>query len=249
MFGIRLPINFQSPLRAVGIIDFYRRWHITLTRVIARFLFTPLSITGTRFAMRRKLKGIRAKAVSSWAPLLLNFLVIGMWHSASITFVFFGAAHGLWYIVEVEVRSTRRWKRFAKETPGWIRGFAGGAITTLLITASFALARSPNLPVFFRLFTSLGGDWTDSGLDFPSMMGIARRLAFALAVIYFAPNAYEMLQRYRPGIPTFKVASTTPPLFRFLWRPTFFWGLVVAALGLLVLNRLAQPVPFVYGIY
>jgi len=46
LFGLRLPINFDSPLRASGIVDFYRRWHITLTRVIARFLFTPLSLWG-----------------------------------------------------------------------------------------------------------------------------------------------------------------------------------------------------------
>ena len=50
LFGIRLPINFDSPLRATGIVDFYRRWHITLTRVIAVFLFTPLSVWGTRVA-------------------------------------------------------------------------------------------------------------------------------------------------------------------------------------------------------
>jgi alginate O-acetyltransferase complex protein AlgI len=249
MFGIRLPINFKSPLRAVGIIDFYRRWHITLTRVIARFLFTPLSIAGTRFAMRRKLKGVRSKALSLWGPLLLNFLVIGLWHSASVTFVFFGLAHGIWYVVETEMRSSRRWKKFAKSSPGWFRGLTGGAITTLLIIVSFALARAPSLHVFSALLGSLDGSWTSTGTDLGSWIGIVRRLAIALAIIYFAPNAYEMLERYRPGISTWTVASTTLPIFRLRWRPTLLWGAFAAALGLIVFSRLAAPVPFVYGLY
>ena len=247
MFGIRLPINFKSPLRAVGIIDFYRRWHITLTRVIARFLFTPLSVAGTRYAMRRRLRGVRAKTISLWGPLLLNFLVIGVWHSASVTFVIFGLFHGLWYVVETEIRSSKRWKKVSR-LPSTARTACGMLYTSILITISFALARSPSLSVFFGVFGNLDGDWTSVGEVGP-FLGIARRLIGALAIIYLAPNAYELLERYRPGITTWNVVSLTPPIFRFRWRPTFIWGLFVAALGVAAFSRLAQPVPFVYGIY
>ncbi|MEO6225840.1 MAG: MBOAT family O-acyltransferase [Sphingomicrobium sp.] len=249
MFGIRLPINFRSPLRAVGIIDFYRRWHITLTRVIARFLFTPLSVMGTRYVMRRRIKGTSAKVISLWVPLILNFLVIGVWHSASITFVLFGLFHGLWYVVETEVRSSRRWKGFAANSPGGRRAALGMAMTFVLITVSFALARSPNLNVFAGMFGNLAGDWTNIGEGVGPFLGIIRRLAIALAIIYLAPNAYELLERYRPGIVTWQVPSTTPAWLRVRWRPTLLWGLVIALLGLTVFGRLAQPVPFVYGIY
>ena len=248
MFGIRLPINFKSPLRAVGIIDFYRRWHITLTRVIARFLFTPLSVAGTRYAMRKRLKGVRAKVCSLWGPLLLNFLVIGVWHSASITFVIFGLFHGLWYVVETEVRSSKRWKQRSR-SPSLFRSAGGMLYTSLLIAISFALARSPSLEVFFGLFTGLSGDWTNLGEGLGPFLGIVRRIVVAFAIIYLAPNAYELLDRYRPGITTWNVPSTTPPLFRFRWRPTLLWGVFVAALGFAVFSRLAAAVPFVYGIY
>jgi D-alanyl-lipoteichoic acid acyltransferase DltB (MBOAT superfamily) len=247
-FGIRLPINFKSPLRAIGIIDFYRRWHITLTRVIARFLFTPLSIVGTRYAMRKRLRGFRAKAISLWGPLLLNFLVIGVWHSASVTFVIFGLFHGLWYVIETEVRSSKRWKKLSR-SPNLLRSAAGVLYTSILIAISFALARSPSLEVFFGMFANLHGDWTNMGEGVGPILGIVRRLIFALAIIYLAPNAYELLQRYRPGITTWDVRSTTPAILRLRWRPTLLWGLFVAALGLAVFSRLAQPVPFVYGIY
>jgi D-alanyl-lipoteichoic acid acyltransferase DltB (MBOAT superfamily) len=248
MCGIRLPINFKSPLRAVGIIDFYRRWHITLTRVIARFLFTPLSVAGTRYAMRKRLKGVAAKAVSLWGPLILNFLVIGVWHSASITFVVFGLFHGLWYVIETEVRSSKRWKKLSR-SPSLMRTAAGMVYTSLLITISFALARSPSLDVFVGVFANLHGDWTNIGEGVGPFVGIVWRLTFALAIIYLAPNAYELLERYRPGITTWNVPSTTPTMLRFRWQPTLAWGLFVAALGLAVFSRLAQPVPFVYGIY
>ena len=248
MFGIRLPINFKSPLRAIGIIDFYRRWHITLTRVIARFLFTPLSVAGTRLAMRKRLKGPRAKALSLWGPLLLNFLVIGIWHSAAITFVVFGLFHGLWYVVETEVRASKRWKQLGRSRSP-LRNAAGLLYTSALIMISFALARSPSLDVFFGIFANLHGDWTNLGEGAGPFLGIVRRLLFAFAIIYLAPNAYELLERYRPGITTWNVPSTTPVMLRLRWRPTLLWGLFVAALGLAVFSRLAAPVPFVYGIY
>jgi D-alanyl-lipoteichoic acid acyltransferase DltB (MBOAT superfamily) len=231
----------------VGIIDFYRRWHITLTRVIARFLFTPLSVAGTRYAMRERFRGMLAKAVSLWGPLILNFLVIGVWHSASITFVVFGLFHGLWYVIETEVRSSKRWKKLFRE-PSRVRTAVGMLYTSLLIMISFALARSPSLSVFVDVFRNLQGNWSDFGETGP-FLGIVRRLIFALGIIYLAPNAYELLERYRPGITTWNVPSTTPQLLSFRWRPTLLWGVFVAVLGLAVFNRLAQPVPFVYGIY
>ena len=61
MFGLRYPINFFSPFKATGILDYYRRWHMTLTRVIARFLYTPLSIIGTRYSAQRRLSPLPAR--------------------------------------------------------------------------------------------------------------------------------------------------------------------------------------------
>lgn len=249
MFGIRLPFNFESPLRAVGIIDFYRRWHITLTRVIARFLFTPLSIMGTRFAMRRKQKGVPARLISLWIPLLINFIVIGLWHGPALTFILFGTAHGIWYVIETEVRATKRWKRFRMNSSNLLRSMIGAAVTVPLLIVSFALFRSPSLAVFGDLLASLNGDWTRSGFDKGPLLGILRRLGFAYAILYLAPNAYELLARYRPGIRSFAVPSNTLPILRLIWRPTLIWGLFIAILGLAVLEFLSRSAPFVYRLY
>jgi len=68
MLGIRFPINFYSPLKAVCIVDYYRRWHITLTRVIVRFVYTPLSIQGTRWAINSRRPALATNIASIWIP-------------------------------------------------------------------------------------------------------------------------------------------------------------------------------------
>jgi D-alanyl-lipoteichoic acid acyltransferase DltB (MBOAT superfamily) len=251
MFGLRLPINFNSPLRATGIIDFWRRWHITLTRVIAKVLFTPLALAGTRFAGRHRLKGWSAKLVAVWLPILLNFEVIALWHGAQATFFAFGIFHGLWFIFETEVRATRRWKAFAKKTSPNLRRYLGQAITFAPLVISFALFRSHSMADFGHLLAGFGNDWlgvlhSSEGRALSTILPLAY-LILAFAIIWLAPNANEMMRKYRPGIVTFSVPSTTPRFARLTWRPTLFWALLVMALALKIAFSLNAPTPFVYG--
>ena len=250
MFGLRFPINFNSPLRATGIVDFYRRWHITLTRIVARFLFQPLSIMGARFAGGHDLKGVPARLVSAWAPLMVNFLVIGIWHGASWTFVLFGLVHGGWFILETETRRLRAWKRFAKATSERLRRRLGQVITFIPLMITFSLFHSHSLGDFLRLFDYMQADWLDffdRGRSHFILKQSYPWLISAFAVIWLAPNAYEMAARYKPGIVTFPAVSHTPGIMRWAWRPNLLWGAITAVGGLLVLRALGAPAPFVYG--
>jgi D-alanyl-lipoteichoic acid acyltransferase DltB (MBOAT superfamily) len=245
MFGLRFPCNFDSPLRATGIVDFYRRWHITLTRVIARFLFTPLSLWGTRMALQSGLKGWRMKVLSAWLPFWINFEVIALWHGATVVFVVFGLVHGLWYILETEIKSAKAWRAYKKKTPDGVRRVAGQALTLLPLLLTFALFRSASLQDFCAL--------VNSAIQAPAASGDVlggrgwRMLAFGFAVIWLLPNAYELLRRYRPCIVTFANQSTTPQWLRFCWRPAGLWGAILAALSVCVLMSLHKPAPFLYG--
>ena len=250
MIGVRLPMNFDSPLRATGIIDFYRRWHMTLTRVISRFLFSPLSIAGTRYAARWRLKGIAAKLPSLWLPLIINFTVIGLWHGPRLTFVVFGLIHGTWYVIETEFRGAKWWKKKRKTIPEWRRKFAGAIIAIPLLVLTFALFRSPTLAVFVDILHSLGSTATvpkGAVLPFDKMPVIRLVLAFAIAGL--APNAYEMLGRYRPAIRSFVNPSTTPRWFAFRWRPNIIWAGLLFALAMLAMHEMATVTPFVYQVY
>ena len=249
LFGLRLPQNFDSPLRATGIIDFYRRWHMTLTRVIIVFVFTPLSLWGTRAAVARGLRGWRGRLLSAWVPLVLNFQIIALWHAAKYTFVAFGVVHGIWYVIETEVRRSKRYRRFAARSSERFRTIVGVIATTIPLSLTFALFRSPNLHIFWILLRSLGphgfaptemnagvvAPWT-----WPAMGLIA-------VLVYLTPNIYELLRDEHPAIPTFENRSITPLALRFKWRPTLVWGLSAIALLITALTRIGAPSPFLYA--
>jgi alginate O-acetyltransferase complex protein AlgI len=87
MFGFRLPENFNRPYSAVSITDFWRRWHMSLTRFFRDYVYIPLG--GNRFG-----------EATTYRNLLLVFVLCGLWHGAAWTFLAWGLYHGIWLIVE-----------------------------------------------------------------------------------------------------------------------------------------------------
>lgn len=93
LFNITLPINFNSPYKALDIQDFWRRWHITLSRFLREYVYIPLG-------------GNRKGEFRTYTNLLATFILGGLWHGAGWTFVFWGALHGL------ALMTHRAWKAF-----------------------------------------------------------------------------------------------------------------------------------------
>lgn len=109
MFNIKLPYNFNSPYKAKDIQDFWRRWHITLSRFLRDYIYIPLG--GNRVSEGRILSN-----------LMITFLLGGIWHGAGWTFLFWGFLHGLALVLH------RLWSRTGLNLPGWL---------SLLITFNF----------------------------------------------------------------------------------------------------------------
>jgi len=86
LFNIKLPINFNSPYKATSIQDFWRRWHMTLSRFLKDYLYIPLG-------------GNRKGEARTYANLFITFLLGGIWHGAGWTFVFWGALHGIALVI------------------------------------------------------------------------------------------------------------------------------------------------------
>ena len=82
MFHLELPVNFNSPYKAASILEFWQRWHITLTRFLRTYIYFPLG--GSR----------KGKFRTMWNVLMV-FLVSGIWHGAAWTFILWGAVHGI----------------------------------------------------------------------------------------------------------------------------------------------------------
>lgn len=242
MFGVRFPINFNSPLKSVGIVDFYRRWHMTLTRVISRFLFSPLSLAGTRFSAARQLGTLQSRALGLWGPLLLNFEVIALWHGASLPFALFGLVHGSWYVLETEVRRSRLWKAWRERSPDGLRRVLGRALFVLPMALTFAIFRSKSLAATGDLFSQLVTGSLAADRSMPTRRAV-EMLGIAFSIIYFLPSSVELLRRYRPGIMTYESTAYGPDI---VWRPNWLWAAFWTFLILTSLYFVSRQQPFLY---
>ena len=121
LFGFRLPENFNSPFKAVSVKDFWRRWHMTLSRFLADYIYIPLG-------------GNRRGKARQCLNLFVVFLVSGLWHGANWTFVVWGLMHGLAEIFETLFPKLRfKWE--------WLNRL----ITAAFVTLSFSVFRSTSL--------------------------------------------------------------------------------------------------------
>ena len=126
LFNVDLPINFHSPYKATSIIDFWRRWHITLSRFIRDYLYIPLG-------------GNRRGAARQYMNLLAAMLLAGLWHGAAWTFVLWGGLHGAYLALNHLFRRLSR--RFALRVPGW----AGWAVTFACVNVAWVFFRADSL--------------------------------------------------------------------------------------------------------
>ena len=144
MFGIRLPLNFDSPYKAASIIEFWRRWHMTLSRFLREYLYIPLG-------------GNRHGALRRYLNLFVTMLLGGLWHGAGWTFVAWGAAHGALLALNHGWRALRG--RFAPG-PGWIAGgerALGAALTFVAVFAAWVLFRAENLGSAVSILRGMAG--------------------------------------------------------------------------------------------
>ncbi len=100
--GVRLPVNFNSPLKSTSLVEFWGRWHVTLTRFLTAYLYTPIVLTLTRRRMAGGKPILRGKRSSPSAvvsliavPTLLTMGISGFWHGAGTQFIVWGLLHGL----------------------------------------------------------------------------------------------------------------------------------------------------------
>lgn len=136
MLNIRLAQNFDSPLRAVSLIDFWRRWHITLSNFITTYIYTPLVRSHPPITFAKSL----------WA-ILATMLLAGLWHGAAWTFAAFGLVHGL------GLCANHLWRRTKRKIPG----AAGWLLTFLTVNAGFVFFRAQDFKAAFRVFAGMAG--------------------------------------------------------------------------------------------
>ena len=151
-FGVRLPQNFNSPLQATSIIDFWLRWHMTLTRFLTAYIYNPLTLWLTRRRLSKGRPGLSAHNPTLGAffyllmfPLLLTMFVSGLWHGAGYGFIIWGVLHGFYLTINHAWRLIR--PRLWSDTPSYQRFMkpVGGLLTFTAVVVAMILFRSPTL--------------------------------------------------------------------------------------------------------
>ena len=230
MIGIRLPVNFLSPYQAVNIIDFWRRWHITLSRFLREYLYFPLG-------------GNRKGTLRRYVNLLLTMLLGGLWHGAAWTFVVWGGVHGLMLVINHGWHALRR--RLGHDlsrSTVWGRGL-GRLLTLLAVTAAWVLFRADNFQVATTVLAGMAGQ---HGLG--SMVGARTligplawaMLAGLLAMVLILPNSWQLMARLLAP----DRGTATPS--RWHWRPTLAYGAATAIMMVVALSRVYQTDEFIY---
>jgi alginate O-acetyltransferase complex protein AlgI len=164
LFGIKLPPNFNSPLRASSIIDFWLRWHMTLTRFLTAYIYNPLVLTLTRRRLAKGHPGFGGRNATVGAfvsllmvPTILTMFISGLWHGAGYGFVVWGLLHGVyitinhaWRLAAVRIwKDIRRYDRFMKPV--------GQLVTFVTVAATMVFFRAPTITSAIDLVKGIAG--------------------------------------------------------------------------------------------
>lgn len=263
LFGILLPINFNSPYKAASIIDYWSRWHMTLTRWITAYLYNPMVLALTK---RRLLAGkplLRRKQASPGAflvllawPTIATMALAGIWHGAGWQFLVFGLLHGLYLTINHGWRTIRQRRGIGPETGRLFRP-AGVLLTVLCVTVASVFFKAASIGHAVTMLTGMAGLGPDGSLAellrLPKLSLIL--LAGSFAIVWMLPNSVEWLGRDRLGdapapVPVPDAPSPRPrwSLGVPRWQPTLAQGLALGVIGCLTLIQALSmnPTEFLY---
>ncbi len=253
MLGLRLPLNFNSPLKATSLVDFWRRWHMTMVRFFTSHVYTPMAVSLMRSSVRHRLPTpVRLLAVLCF-PVFVTFVLVGLWHGATWGFVISGAIHGAGLAVNLTWRELRA--RLA--LPG-VPSLLGWGMTMLLVVVANVFLRADSVQSALHVLQMMAGLLPAAQAAPGQFYGVATVLgtvtvvpavlwlgALAGVALLFPRNTQQILDRYPVALPS--IPSPEPePSVRISWRPSARWAVAIAALGGVGLASLGGQSPFLY---
>jgi alginate O-acetyltransferase complex protein AlgI len=216
LFGIRLPFNFDSPYKSQSIVEFWRRWHISLSRFLRDYLYIPLG--GNRHGERRR-------NVNLAATMILG----GLWHGAGWTFVIWGALHGFFLTINHRwTELTKRQPVLAKLTKTWWYPIAALALTQIAVVFAWVFFRAEHFSDAVRVIQAMAGraDQTRVGTRLVDVYGGAT-IALGYIACIILPNVNAMFARWNVGLETYK--NQRPwSILNLAWRPSIAWAITTS---------------------
>ena len=187
MFGLRLPVNFDSPYKSTSIIDFWRRWHMTLSRFLRDYLYIPLG--GSRLGLGRQ-----------YLNLFLTMLIGGLWHGAGWGFVIWGALHGSYLVVNHGFAALS--KKFGLRFEGWFWTVASGILTLVAVIIAWIPFRAATLSGVKTML--VGVTQISSSNPVVANAAIGKYILAGFLIVCVLPNSQQLMRLifgYRVEIP------------------------------------------------
>lgn len=232
MFGVVLPLNFHSPYKSVNIIEFWRRWHMTLSRFLRDYLY---------FALGGNRKGTSRRYINLMATMLLG----GLWHGAGWTFVIWGGLHGVFLSLNHAWHALRRRLGQDPEQPLSKPAHLMSVLFTFLVVSfAWVFFRADDLHHAMTIVQAMLGQ---NGFDLHAANSLVSHttrnyLLIAMSIVWLAPNTQQIMQNFRPALDTPIRMTVT----RLVWKPSYKWALIHAFAAMIGLMSLSELSEFIY---
>lgn len=230
LFNIKLPISFDSPYKAINIIEFWRRWNITLSKFLRDYLYIPLG-------------GNRHGPVRRYLNVLTTMLLGGLWHGAGWNFVLWGGLHGLLLILN---QGWQKWTCFTNKTHNRLINRLCQIVTFMAVVFAWVPFRAANIQTTFSYWQGMCGLngmeplWMLWPLPSFPFMEQEILLAIGLMIVWGLPNSQQWLGHFSPAWDPVKVCT------RFAWQPTRSFAVIMGIIFTLSVLSIRKNSPFLY---
>jgi D-alanyl-lipoteichoic acid acyltransferase DltB (MBOAT superfamily) len=229
LFGISLPLNFASPYKAASIIEFWQRWHMTLTRFLTAYIYNPivLAMTRRRLAANKSVArpgrtDLAAFAMVVAVPTILTMFISGVWHGAGWQFIVFGLLHGVFLTVNHGWRTLKQQRGWSLPGPAAVRHAGSVLLTFLCATLALVFFRAADVTAGLRIVSGMAGA---NGVVLPenvlssafgrmivAVLGVETReldlfwvrellwLPLLFWIVWFMPNVGQWMRHYRTAL-------------------------------------------------
>lgn len=255
LFGVKLPLNFDSPYKAVNIIEFWRRWHMTLSRFLRDYLYFALG-------------GNRKGPVRRYLNLFSTMLLGGLWHGAGWTFVIWGALHGFYLIINHAWHQIRKTLGHDLKRSTSFGRFVSMALTFLVVVIGWVFFRADNFDAAIAILSGMAGlngiilpgSWYDVfhwrlvqlmeslGIYSGALPALSELKAEGMwlwittlwALAWLAPNTQQIMASFKPALENVAYGGWVR------WRPNNYWLVCIAACLLYAITEMGKVSEFLY---
>jgi alginate O-acetyltransferase complex protein AlgI len=270
LFNVRLPANFDSPYKSESIIEFWQRWHISLTRYLNLYLYNPVSLWIIRkraakglASLKTEEKTLKGFLITLAVPTFYTMILAGIWHGAGFQFLIFGLLHGFYLC------ANHFWRLFGSKAqegisfflPAWLDKAWKIGLTYLAVLTTLIFFRSSDANSAWSLLGSMAGIGTKKSpggppgilesvsayfnFDIPSWHHASATitLVFFLIFVWIMPNVLQLFEKEGASLTKVKAAS---PFISYRWSPNLFWSFLAVFLFLMSVFFLGGTTEFLY---